>query len=453
VEDERLSIRQILSYGLPSFGTAMIMISVAIYLPNFYTDEVGVTAGMLSWVFLAGRIWDAVTDPFMGHLSDRTRTRWGRRRPYFVIAALPLWLLFYLIWSPDLSLPASTSFLYLLVFYLVLYTFWTIFSVPYVSLGMELTPAYHERTRLFAGRQGFLIAGTLVGMLAPVTFAELWGDKASGYSVMGAIFGGLCALMILFTFSRVRERPELSVGESFPFIKGLGVTLRNRAFLVLLLVYLFSFVGGSFIAPLTLYMAKYVIKAEWVVRYVMVAYMLGTLISIPLWLRLSKLYGKKKAWSIAMLVGTIGYALTYTYDEGTWLRWIVLAVVVGSATGCGMTMGPAISADVIDSDELETGKRREGAFIGVWSFIDKAAVGLAVFIGLQGLEQIGYQPNVEQTEEVIFGMKFLYCILPAVFHLIAVLIFQKFPITQEVHAEIRAQLEARRAAAAEAEPG
>jgi GPH family glycoside/pentoside/hexuronide:cation symporter len=270
---------------------------------------------------------------------------------------------------------------------------------------------------------------------------------------MGAIFGGLCALMILFTFSRVRERPGLSTGQSFPFIKGLGVTLRNRAFLVLLLVYLFSFVGGSFIAPLTLYMAKYVIKAEWVVRYVMVAYMLGSLLSIPLWLRLSKLYGKKKAWSIAMLVGTIGYALTYTYDEGTWLRWIVLAVIVGSATGCGMTLGPAISADVIDSDELETGKRREGAFIGVWSFIDKAAVGLAVFIGLQGLEQIGYQPNVEQTEEVIFGMKFLYCILPAVFHLIAVLIFQKFPITQEVHAEIRAQLEARRAADANAESG
>jgi len=453
VEDERLPMVQILSYGLPAFATAMIMISVAIYLPNFYTDEVGVTAGMLSWVFLAGRIWDAVTDPLMGHLSDRTQTRWGRRRPYFLISALPLWLAFYLIWSPDLSLPAETSFIYLLVYYLVLYTFWTIFNVPYVSLGMELTPAYHERTRLFAGRQGFMIVGTLVGMLAPVAFAQSWGDKASGYSVMGAIFGGLSALLILITFWRVRERPGLSTGQSFPFFKGLGVTLRNRAFIVLLLVYLFSFVGSSFIAPLTLYMATYVIQEEWVVPYVMVAYMLGTLLSIPLWLRLSRIYGKKKAWTIAMVIGTIGYALTYSYGEGTWLRWIVLAVVVGSASGCGMTMGPAISADVIDSDELETGRRREGAFIGVWSFLDKAAVGLAVFIGLQGLEQIGYQPNVEQTEQVKFGMKFLYCILPAVFHLIAVVIFQKFPITQEMHAEIRAQLEARRAANAEAESG
>ena len=102
---------------------------------------------------------------------------------------------------------------------------------------------------------------------------------------------------------------------------------------------------------------------------------------------------------------------------------------------------------MIDSDELETGKRREGAFVGIWSFTDKAGVGLAVFIGLQGLEAIGYRPNVDQTPTVIEGMKFLYCLLPAVFHLIALLVFQRFPITPEVHAGIRAQLDARAEAA------
>jgi GPH family glycoside/pentoside/hexuronide:cation symporter len=144
-----------------------------------------------------------------------------------------------------------------------------------------------------------------------------------------------------------------------------------------------------------------------------------------------------------MVLGTIGYALSYTYHEGTWIRWIVLAVVVGASTGCTMILGPAISADVIDSDELETGTRREGAFVGVWSFLDKGAVGLAVFVGLQGLDAIGYVPNVEQTETVIDGMKFLYCLLPAIFHLVALLVFQKFPITPQVHARIREELEAR----------
>jgi GPH family glycoside/pentoside/hexuronide:cation symporter len=440
---ERLSVEQILSYSLPALVTAMILVSVAIYLPNFYTDELGVSAGMLSWVFLVGRVWDAVTDPVMGHISDRTRTRWGRRRPYFLIAALPLWIVFYLIWSPSSSLGPSGTFVHLLVCYLVLYTFWTVFSIPYLSLGMELTPVYHERTRLFAGRQGFYIAGTAVGMLAPAAFAGAFGDKLAGYSMMAVVFGGLGVALILIAFARVRERPHGSLHETFPFLEGLRFTLRNRAFVVLLTVYLFSLVGASFIAPLSLYIAKYVIKEEWAMRYVMLAYLAGSLLSIPLWLRLSARIGKNKTWSAALALATVGYALSYTYHEGTWERWIVLAVVVGAAAGCGLTLGPAIQADVIDSDELETGRRREGAFVGIWSFTDKAGVGLAVFIGLQGLEAIGYRPNVEQTPTVIEGMKFLYCLLPAVFHLIALLVFQRFPITPEVHAGIRAQLDAR----------
>jgi GPH family glycoside/pentoside/hexuronide:cation symporter len=444
---ERLRVEQILSYSLPALVTAMILVSVAIYLPNFYTDELGVSAGMLSWVFLLGRVWDAVTDPVMGHISDRTRTRWGRRRPYFLIAALPLWVVFTLIWSPSSSLGPSGTFVHLLVCYLVLYTFWTVFSIPYLSLGMEMTPVYHERTRLFAGRQGFYIAGTAVGMLAPAAFAGAFGDKLAGYSVMGVVFGGLGVVLVLIAFGRVRERPQASMHETFPFLEGLRFTLRNRAFVVLLSVYLFSLVGASFIAPLSLYIAKYVIKAEWVMRYVMLAYLAGSLLSIPLWLRLSARIGKNKTWSAALALATLGYALSYTYHEGTWVRWIVLAVVVGAAAGCGLTLGPAIQADVIDSDELETGQRREGAFVGIWSFTDKAGVGLAVFIGLQGLDAIGYRPNVDQTPTVIEGMKFLYCLLPAAFHLIALLVFQRFPITPEVYAGIRAQLDVR------AEPG
>jgi GPH family glycoside/pentoside/hexuronide:cation symporter len=442
----RLPLAQILSYSLPALGTSMILVSVAIYLPNYYTDELGVTAGMLSWVFLAGRVWDAVTDPLMGHVSDRTSTRWGRRRPYFLLSALPIWAVFYLIWSPSPAFSVNETFLHLIVCYLLLYTFWTVFSIPYLSLGMELTPAYHERTRLFGGRQAFYVAGTALGMLAPVIFANAASDKLAGYSMMGAIFGGLTVLLILIAFTNVKERPGLARTESFPFFQGLRVTFRNRAFVVLVLVYLFSLVGASFIAPLSLYMAKYVIKAEWVMQYVMLAWLAGSLGFIPLWLHLSRRIGKNRTWSIALIVAAVGYALSYTYHEGTWMRWIALAVVVGAAQGCTMTLGPAISADVIDSDELETGKRREGAFVGIWSFVDKAAIGLAVFVGLQGLDAIGYRPNVEQNANVIEGMKFLYCLLPAICHLVAVLIFQRFPITPEIHAQIRAELDARAAA-------
>lgn len=440
----KLGRGEILSYSLPALGTSMILVSVALYLPNFYTDELGVSAGLLSWVFLLGRVWDAVTDPLMGYASDRTHSRWGRRRPYFLLSALPLWAAFYLIWAPSSSLSPTGTFLHLLICYLALYTFWTVFSIPYLSLGMELTSDYHERTRVFGVRQAFYVAGTALGMLAPGFFASGMGGKQAGYSLMGAIFGGLMVVLIGIAFLRIRERTTPSELHGFPFFEGLRVTFRNRAFRVLLFVYLFSVVGGSFIAPLSLFMAKYVIQAEWVMKYVMLAYLVGSLGSIPVWLRLSRLYGKKRTWTWALLLATAGYAASYSYHEGTWIRWIVLAVVVGAGNGCTMTLGPAVSADVIDSDELETGRRREGAFVGVWSFVDKAAVGLAVFLGLQGLDAIGYEPNVEQNADVIGGMKFLYCLLPAIFHLAALLILQRFPITPEVYAGIRARLDARK---------
>lgn len=441
--DSRLSTEQIVAYSLPAAAMAILFLAVAVYLPNFYTDELGLSAGMLGWVLFAGRMWDAVTDPGMGFLSDRVDTRWGRRRPFFLFAAFPIWAVFYLMWSPAEGLTGTGLFLHLLVCYLVLYTFTTVFWIPYISLGMELTPHYHERTKLFGGRQAFYLLGTAVGMLTPPMFAKASGDIAAGYSQMSLIFGGLCCALILVSFARVRERPRPDGAGQFPFFEGFRITFQNRAFVVLMFTYLVALAGGSFIAPLTLYVAKYVIKAEWVVPIVMIAYLAGSIASVAIWVRMSHRIGKNKTWTIGMALATVVYATSFYYHEGTWQLWIVLAVLVGAANGCTMTLGASISADVIDSDELETGRRREGAFMGIWSFMDKAAIGLAIFIGMQGLEAVGYRPNVDQTPTVILGIKLLYCIVPAVFHLGAILLFQRFPITAEVHAEIRAKLDER----------
>jgi sugar (glycoside-pentoside-hexuronide) transporter len=436
----RLPFGDLLAYALPSATVAIVGVSVAMYLPNYYTDELGVSAGLLSWVFLAGRISDAVTDPLMGFVSDRTVTRWGRRRPYMVLAALPIWVVFFFIWAPGGSLSTTGIFVHLLACYLLLYAFLTLFSIPYVALGMELTPSYHDRTRLFGVRQVLTVVGTTGGMLAPFAFAEWMGSKEAGYPAMALSLGGVGAALILLASFRIRERAGTATRNSLSFLKGLRVTAANRPFRILLVVYLASHVGGSFIAPLSLFIAKYVIKVEWAMQPVMLAYLAGSMLSIPIWLRISNQYGKNRAWTIGMLVGVLAYATSYTYHEGTWVLWVILGAVVGAAGGCTMTLGPSIAADAIDQDELETGQRREGVFMGVWSLVDKAAVGVAVFVGMQGLEFVGYVPNQDQTEGVIEGMKFLYCVLPAILNLVAVAVFQLFPITRERHEQIREQL-------------
>ena len=443
---DRISTGQIVSYSLPSLGAGIVLLSIAVYLPNYYTDELGLSAGMLSWVLMAGRLWDAVTDPVMGHISDRTRSRWGRRRPYFLFSALPIWIVFYFTWAPIPGLTPLGIFTQLLVCYLVLFTFWTVFWVPYISLGMELTPDYHDRTRLFGMRQGFTLLGVAVGMLAPEAFAKAGGGPRAAYPGMALLFGGAACALILVAFARVRERVTADHTDHYPFVEGLRVTFRNRAFVILMITYLIALVGGSFIAPLTLYVAKYVIKAREIVPVVMLAYLAGSVLAIPVWVRLSNRLGKNQTWTAGMLLATAVYTTSFYYHEGTWRLWIFLAAVIGAANGCTATLGPSLSADVIDSDELETGRRREGAFMGIWSFMDKAAIGIAIFIGMQALDVIGYVPNQDQSEAVVFGIKFLYCLLPAACHLAAVIVFRRFPITAEVHANIRAQLDARAAA-------
>lgn len=447
--DERVPAPTLLAYSLPAFGSALVLISVALYLPNYYTDELGVTAALLSWVFLLGRVWDALTDPLVGHLSDRTRSRWGRRRPYFLVSALPIGVVFVLIWSPAPGLSGGALFAYLLVCYLALYTFWTLFEIPYVALGMELTPSYDERTRLFGGRQAFYVAGMAVGMLAPELFARSAGGTRPGYLRMAVVFGLLAALLILVTFATIREPERPRGARALPFLRGLRETIRSHPFRVLLAVYLVSLVGGSFIAPLTLYVGKYVIQARWVVPWVMLAYLVGSVASIPLWVRLSARVGKKRAWSAALVLATAVYGVSYAYHEGTWELWIALGGLIGAANGCTLTLGLSLCADVIDADELETGRRREGAFMGVLKFADKAAVGLAVFVGMQGLDAIGYRPNVEQSPAVIRGIKLLYSVLPALCHAAALVLLQRFPITREVHEGIRARLAARRSRTAD----
>lgn len=439
-KSSNLTNLQMTVYALPALPAALVLVTVGIYLPNFYTDNLAVTAGMLSWVFLIGRFWDALTDPLMGYLSDKTKSRWGRRRPYLLLAALPLWIAFYLIWSPDPTLSPTSQFVYLLICYLVLYTFWTVFNVPYQSLGMELTPDYNQRNTLFGIRQILSVIGTIGGMMVPIYLVTRMGDRNAAYSAFSLYAGGLIAVILIFTFFRLKERSDLQHGESFPFFEGMKITFRNRAFVIVVLTYLTSLIGASFIAPLAMYMAKYVIKAEWAVQYTVLAYMLGSIIAIPFWIRLAARTNKIRAWQVAMVSGGLFYFGALLYDEGTWILWIIFAFLVGTTSGCTTALGPSVIADVIDQDELETGKRREGAFVGIQSFIDKAAVGIAIFIGLQGLEYVGYEPNVEQPAIVIGGLIFLYGVLPGILQITAAFIINRFPITPEVHADIRRQL-------------
>ncbi len=203
LKDEQLPIGQILSYALPTFSTATIMMTVAIYLPNFYTDELGLTAGMLSWVFLFGRIWDAVTDPTMGHISDRTHTRWGRRRPYFLLSALPIWLFYYLIWSPSPSLSTNGLFVHLLICYFLLYTFFN-FTNNLFALNQEGVPTIVD------GKKVLQSHGEVLKELTDEEFFRYQAYTFRGSSGHWMVFY-IVSMTILLSHQRSKEKEQVQI--------------------------------------------------------------------------------------------------------------------------------------------------------------------------------------------------------------------------------------------------
>jgi GPH family glycoside/pentoside/hexuronide:cation symporter len=442
--ESKLPARVVVSYALPRFGAAMMLLAVAVYLPKFYTDTLLLAPAFIGWTFLIGRFWDGVTDPVMGYISDATKWRMGRRRPYFLISAVPLAIGYFYLWSPPAALKDAGLFLYLTITYLLTYTFWTIFSIPHHSLGAELTMDYHARTVLTGVREAFGIMGTLVGTLAPPIFAAIFLSKQKGYSVLAAVVGVVMVVFILIAFFNLRENPEFQRQRKIAFREGIRAIFQNRPFRTLLSVFVIALMGNAFVPILTLYIADYVVKMPKIAPVIIVSYLLAATLSIVFWTRLSSRVGKKKTLSYGLLISSVIFALSTYYHTGTWLIWIVLAGLAGLGYACVLSLAPSMLADVIDLDELQTGRRREGAYFGIWFFIDKAAVGVTAFIGLQTLDIMGYVPNQDQSLRVFWAMKVLYSIVPTICFALCYFLLRRYPITQAEHNRIRAEIEAKR---------
>ncbi|UCD58873.1 MAG: MFS transporter [Candidatus Hydrogenedentota bacterium] len=445
---QKLSRFEIISYGLPRSGSAMMFLMVSVYLSKFYTDTLLLAPAFVAWTFLIGRFWDGFTDPIMGYASDATKSRMGRRRPYFLLSAIPVGIAYFYLWSPPDTLKDWGLFLYLTATYLLTYTLWTVFSIPHNSLGAELTMDYHERTVLTGVREGLGVIGALVGTMAPPIFAARLGDVGRGYSYLAGMIGLVTAVSILICFFSVKENPEFQKQHPIAIREGLKALYRNRPFRILVIAFVIALIGNAFVPILTLYMADYVVQMPRIAPVIILSYVLAAAVSIVFWTRLSRRIGKKEAWSRALILASVVFALSTYYHQGTWLVWIILAILAGFAYGSTVALPPSMMADVIDLDQLQTGRRREGAYFGIWSFIDKAAVGIAVFIGMYSLDLMGYAPNQPQPLHVFWTLKVLYSILPAICFAACFYLLRHYPITQQEHERIRAEIDAKKAASA-----
>jgi len=439
----RLSRADKLAYALPAIPLAVIGIPVYVFLPKFYTDTVGLDISTIGILLMAVRIFDGVTDPIIGFLSDRTPGPFGRRKPYIGIGALGLALSILFLFRP-IDLSGSSLTFYFGFWLFTLFFFWTLITIPYEALGPELTTDYHERTSLFAFRDGFLILGTLLAAACPVLIdavLEALGEvsyEKLRFSIMAFVFAPMIVVFSFYCIYRIKE--TFSHHNKDDPGSGFGAVLQNRPFLILITAFTISAFGSNLPATLILYYVEYVLKSSNAEGFLLIYFLTGILF-LPFWILTSRKMGKKRAWIISMGINTGSFLCVFFLGPGDTFIYGVLVLLSGTGFGAGLVLPSSIQADVIDYDQLLTGQRREGRYIGLWSIAKKLSAALGIGIGLLLLGNTGYSPNMAQDESTVMMLRVLYALVPCLCNILAIVIICFYPITEKKHASIRREIE------------
>ena len=441
-----------LAYGAPALGLGYMYLLMALYVLYFSTNILLIAPVVMGAVFAASRIFDAISDPVVGYLSDRTGVRLGRRRSWLLVAIVPTAAAFLMVFSSPVGLGDYALIAWMTVAIIGFYAVATMIFVPHLSLGAELSIDYHERSKLYGVRHGCYTLGSIAALGSMYVFTtseELELIELRALVETHALFAGLAlGVLVLFSVFILRERPEFQgrAAES-PFAAFRDVWGNSHARLLLLVTFI-EHIGSAAIGVLTLFVCEYIVGAREMAALVILCYMFPSTVLVPIWAPLSRRYSKKTMWLSSMMLtalsfgGMISLMFIDTVDARLWTIG-GLAFTAGIAAGCGGTISPSIQSDVIDFDEHETGERKEGTYFAAWNFVYKGAYGAMLLLTGFVLDLSGFVPQVEQTETVKWAMITLYGALPLVCYLIGAWLFAKFKFNETEHATIRAELERR----------
>jgi GPH family glycoside/pentoside/hexuronide:cation symporter len=455
-KEKRLPFWTKLVYGTGDWGTASYGTLRQVFYAIFLTDVVGLEPRLASVAALIGIIWDAINDPLVGMLSDRVRTRGGRRRPFLLIFAIPYGLSFMLLWwAPPIESQIGKALIITLAF-IISDTLETLVAVPFSALLPEMTKDYDERTSVTGFRMFFnLVVSLVTAVTAPMIVEAVLGSggtQQQGYLLTAAIFGGMAAVPFLLIFFVVREQPRTNFQEEMPFLQTVRVAWANIPFRFATILYMlnwitFDIVGLGLPFFLTYWIARGDLLAQVIglpIESAVFAVLLVTaVLALPLWMFISNRLSKKNAYIAGMVFWAAVQLGIFALQPGQINLVLFMAMLAGISVSSAHILPDAIFPDVIEWDELRTRRRQEGIYYGVKNFIRKLTGALAIFIGLQALGWFGYRsPPVgatqfAQSESALMAIRVLIGPFGAVLLFSAVLMAWLFPLTREKHARIR----------------
>lgn len=437
-----LSPAVLAAYGAPSFGFAYLLFFVQFYFLKFATDVLLLAPAVVSLLFAAAKIWDAISCPLVGSWSDRLRSRWGRRRP-FLIGSLPLLAISYvMIWSPPSGLGSGALTVWVGAALFVFFTAFDLYTLPQLALGAELSSDSHERTRLFAARQMSFTVGMLLAFGA-IQLAMNAADPRLAALELAIPSALLAAAVLLVTPLALRERADAGGRGGRGFVAAFRDVLATKPARRLLAVEGIEAIGVGAVGSLAPYIAEYLLLRPDVVGVLPASYVLAGIVAIPLWVRVAGRFGKRETWMAAMLLAAFAFGGIWTVGPDDLGLMLVLLAFAGAAMGCGQVLGKALLADVIDLDERRTGERKEGAYSAASTVVLKAGAALSIAASGPVMAATGFVPNVEQSAESLLGLRLLFAGLPCVGFLVGAWAFRGFSLEEPAPHAAAAEARAR----------
>lgn len=465
-EKSKLNFLTKLSYGMGDIYGGGATTIISMYYLYFLTDIMRINPALAGTAFLISKVWDAVTDPFMGIISDNTRTKLGRRRPYFLAGIFLIFISFAIMWLPVNIQGQGLKFIFALATYLLFSTVYTIVWVPYNSIATELTDNYNERTKLSTYRMIFSnISGILAGTLAKDIFVDsLYPNEPKiGFFVMAIAFGLFFALPYIMTFLFCKERidvsrtPKTKINSINSLIKDNFIEpFKLKPFRFIMLMYLFGFMAQDAVMAMAIYYLLYYLNISSMMTLLVPVYA-AMLVAIPFVEIVSKRIGKNKTYMLSCILWILAFALIpFLRQDSSTLLIYIFGVIFGSAAAGIQVMVFAMFADIPDADELFSGKRREGLYSGVFAFLRKTGSAIVMFLIGNSIAWAGYKAPIDievngviqsvqqaQTPAFLRILLILFIGVPVLFITIAFISCNFYKLSGEVQKEIKVVLLAR----------
>lgn len=473
VSNQRLPFWVKFLYGSGDWGISSIGMMRSIFLAIYLTDVVGLEPRLASYGALIGILWDAINDPIIGILSDRLNTRWGRRRPFLLWFAIPFGLSFVILWSAPNWDNQIALLVYVTLSFMISDTLTTLVSVPFLSLTPELTPDYDERTSLTSFRSFFQLLGALSMVIAAPAIVDLviksGGTQQQGFMTIGAIFGAIGAIPLLLIGLFIRESSTPQQQQSMPFLETLRAAWQNIPFRFAVGIHMLNWSAVDMVAVAFPYFLLYWVAQGDLLSSIPIfgidlAYesaFFGILMSVcilfvPFWLWLSKVRNKREAYALGMFFWVMVTLMIYSIQPGETGYLLLIAALAGIGVSAAYTLPDAMFADVIEWDELRTGRRQEGIFYGIRTLIRKLTGALVIFLTLQALGWSGYISPPEnaiqftQKDSALQMIRLLVSPFGALMLSGTIVFAWLFPLSREKHNRIQRLLERRRERSVEA---